>query len=167
MADFQLKHFTIPADGPADIQETLNRFLRGHQVLSIRQEFVADGPDSRWCIAVRYAQPNRDHSAQQTRSSRSAVDYKDELEPEAFARFVELRSRRLKLANAEGLPAFAVFTDAELASIAELDNPKPEDLKRIKGLTKKKLERFADRILAPDDVTNQQETEHEAGGKTP
>lgn len=167
MADIQLKHFMIPAEGAGDAEEALNRFLRGHQVLSVRQEFVADGAGSRWCVAVRYAQPSDGNQAGQPfRSARSGVDYKDELEPEAFARFVAMRSRRLKIANSMSMPAFAVFTDAELAAIAELENPTPEDLNQLKGIGKKKIARFAARILADDDEANSEGAKDEAGGTT-
>ena len=158
MADIQLKHFFIPAAGDAADEEALNRFLRGHQVLEVRQEFVADGVNSVWCIAVRYAQTREGTDA---RSRRRSIDYKDVLEPEAFARFVELRNRRKVIADAESLPAFAVFTDKELAGIAELKDPKPEDLKAVKGIAKKRVERYGVRIL-----TETQEKEDETGGKT-
>jgi superfamily II DNA helicase RecQ len=168
MADIQLKHFLIPVEGGADAEEALNRFLRGHQILSVREEFVAAGADSRWCVAVRYAQQqDRAQADQQLRSARSGIDYKDELEPEAFARFVQMRSRRLKIANAEGMPAFAIFTDAELAAIAALENPTLDDLKQLKGVAKKKVARFAARILVDeDDETNPEDAKDEASGKT-
>ena len=168
MADIQLKHFMIPAEDAADAEEALNRFLRGHQILNVRQEFVAAGADSRWCIAVRYAQrQDRNQPDQQLRSARSGIDYKDELEPEAFARFVNMRSRRLKIANAEGMPAFAIFTDAELAAIAALENPTLDDLKQLKGVAKKKIVRFAARILEDeDDETPPEDAKDETGGKT-
>ncbi len=148
MADIQLKHFFIPANGDAMADEALNRFLRGHQVLQVRQEFVPAGAESVWCIAVRYAQ-TQDGTGRAPVAGRPTIDYKDELEPEAFARFFELRQRRKVIAEAEGLPAFAVFTDKELAGIAQLENPQPDDLKTIKGIGTKKSERFGTRILTP------------------
>lgn len=146
MASIQVKHFVVPAAGDDAAEEALNRFLRGHQVLDVREEFVPDGANSLWCIAVRYAE-GREGSGRRTGSGRSSIDYKDVLEPEAFARFVELRKRRKAIADAEGLPAFAVFTDKELAAIAELKDPKPEDLKSVKGIAGKRAERFGSRIL--------------------
>jgi superfamily II DNA helicase RecQ len=97
---------------------------------------------------VRYAL-DRDRAGTADASGRSAVDYKDELEPEAFARFVELRKRRKAIAEAEGLPAFAVFTDKELAGIARFENPQRADLRSVQGIGAKKAERFGIRILAP------------------
>ena len=160
MAHIQIKHFFIRAIGERTAEDALNRFLRGHQVLNVRQEFVADGTNSVWCIAVRYAEGG-DGTARPPDSRRSAIDYKDVLEPEAFARFVELRERRKAIAEAEGLPAFAVFTDKELAGIAELDSPQLSDLKTIKGIGSKKAERFGPRIL-----NRTEERDDEASGAT-
>ena len=160
MADIQLKHFCIPAVGDQVAEEAMNQFFRGHQVLDVREEFVAHPPNSVWCIAVRYA--HSDTRTGRTRpSGRSSIDYKDVLEPEAFARFVKMRDRRKIIAKEEGLPAFAVFTDKELAGIAELENPKPDDLLKVKGIAGKRVKRFGTRILTPTSDEND-----EASGKT-
>ena len=47
MASIQVKHFVVPAAGDDAAEEALNRFLRGHQVLEVREEFVADAANSR------------------------------------------------------------------------------------------------------------------------
>jgi superfamily II DNA helicase RecQ len=143
MTDLQIRHFSIPAVGDRAAEEALNHFLRANQILDIRQEFVADPPNGIWYIAVRYAQSSREASG----SKRSSIDYKDVLGPEAFARFVPMRERRKVIAQEENLPPFAVFTDKELAAIAELEDPTPEDLKKIKGIGAKRVERFGARIL--------------------
>jgi superfamily II DNA helicase RecQ len=150
MANIQLKYFMIPTSGDDAAEETLNRFLRGHQVLDVRQEFDTSPGSSVWCIAVRYAQNGRDgNGAAAGIPYRGAIDYKDELEPEVFVRFVELRKRRKAIATTVGMPAYAVFTDKELAGIAALENPQPADLKKIKGIGMKKVERFGAQILEP------------------
>lgn len=146
MASIQLKHFMIRAMGDGAAEEELNRFLRGHQVLEVRQEFVAEGPNSTWCIAVRYAETDGTQ-AEAAGGRRDAVDYKEVLDPAAFERFAELRRRRKAIAEAEGLPVFAVFTNEELAGIARLEKPGLADLKTVRGVGAKKVERFGPRIL--------------------
>jgi len=156
MADIQLKHFFIRAIGDQESEERLNRFLRGHQVLEVRQEFVADATNSVWCIAVRYAQGG-DGTYRQSDSRRSSIDYMEVLEPEVFARYAELRDRRKAIAEEDSVKAFAVFSNRELAAIAEFENPQLKDLRTVKGIGSKKAERFGLRILnlteEPDDET--------------
>ena len=146
MASTQLRHFLVRAAGDGVAEDALNRFLRGHQVLELRQEFVPDGSNSAWCIAVRYAEPDG-ADGRAGGAKRPRIDYKDELEPEAFARFVELRKRRKAIAEEAALPAFAVFTDEELADIARLEAPGLAELRSVKGVGAKKVERFGARLL--------------------
>lgn len=148
MADIQLRHFQIPASGDEAADEALNRFLRSHQVLRVHEEFVSDGAEGAWYVSVRYAVTGAG-TGRGAGGGRSEIDYKDVLEPKAFARFVELKKRRKGIAEVEGVPAFAVFTDKELAGIAELENPTLEALKKVEGLGAKRVERFGARILNP------------------
>ena len=48
----ELQFFTIPASPPNEAEEELNRFLRSIRLLTIQREFVADGVNSRWFLAV-------------------------------------------------------------------------------------------------------------------
>ena len=153
MASTQLKHFMIRVVGDDVAEDALNRFLRGHQVLEVRQEFVPNGSNSAWCIAVRYA-VGGGANTDAGRRKRVRVDYRNELEPEAFARFAELRKRRKAIADEDALPAFAVFTDEELAGIAGLPNPGLSDLRAVKGIGEKKAERFGARILGLSEERN-------------
>jgi len=148
MASIQLRHFMIGAVGDDATEEALNRFLRGHQVLEVRQELVADGSSSSWCIAVRYAEAGEITGSRT--GKRTKIDYKDVLEPEEFARFAELRKRRKAIAGEDALPPFAVFTDEELAGIARFSEPSLADLRTVKGIGEKKAERFGERILRLD-----------------
>ncbi|PIY36005.1 MAG: hypothetical protein COZ06_37115 [Armatimonadetes bacterium CG_4_10_14_3_um_filter_66_18] len=159
MASIQLKHFFIHAGGDAAAEDALNSFLRGHQVLEIRQEFVADGANSTWFIAVRYAEGGT--GAGGSAGRRGKIDYKEVLEPEAFARFAEMRTRRKAMADEEALPPFAVFTDEELAGIARLADPSPAALLTVKGIGEKKVERFGKRILGLNT-----EQDNETGNRT-
>jgi superfamily II DNA helicase RecQ len=76
---------------------------------------------------------------------------------------VELRRRRKAISAEAGVPAYAVFTDKELAGIAALENPQPADLKKIKGIGVKKVERFGVQILTP---LPEQEPNDEASGSS-
>ena len=141
----QLKHFVIPVFGGEEAEATLNRFLQNHAVLEVHREFWNRGTDACWCFSIRYGESNGDPRS--GRGGRPRVDYKNELEPEAFARFAELRKRRKAISEAESLPAFAVFTDEELAGIARLESPDFNALMSVHGIGPKKAERFGARIL--------------------
>jgi superfamily II DNA helicase RecQ len=158
----QVKHFVVPVFGGDDAEDALNRFLRNHAVLEVHRELWARGTDACWCFSVRYGEGDTAGGGRASGARRARVDYKDELEPEAFARFAELRKRRKAIAEQESLPAFAVFTDEELAGIARLTAPDLKALMSVKGIGPKKVERFGARIL--DSATSEENGDAKSGG---
>lgn len=66
------------------------------------------------------------------------------LDGHSFARFAVLRTIRKRLAEEDAVPAFAVFTDAELAEIAKLDEITPKRMLAINGLGEKRVEKYGE-----------------------
>ena len=146
MSVIQLKHFTIPITAAGTEDDEINKFLRGHQVLNAQEKLVCHQSEQYWCITVRYAAAGSSGKTPR----RQSVDYREVLAPEVFARFVDLRKRRKEIAATEEIPAFAVFTDKELAAIAELESPLASDLEQVEGIADKRVKRFGQRILQSD-----------------
>lgn len=141
----QVKFFTIPVNDPADGEKELNAFLRGNRVLEVIHEFVADGANSRWCLLVQYLDgPVKYRGAA---SSQERIDYKNVLDETAFARFCALRKARKAVADAEGVPAFALFTDKQMAELAGFENLSLADMEKVKGLGPAKVEKYGPAIL--------------------
>ena len=61
--------------------------------------------------------------------------------------FDELRALRRKLADEQGVPAFVVFSDATLRSLASARPTKPQDMLRVSGVGPAKLERYGEEFL--------------------
>ena len=78
----------------------------------------------------------------QTQTKQAKTDYKEILDEETFAVFSQLRTLRKQLADKEGVPAYAIFTDAELSEIAKLEEIEPNKLKLIQGIGQKKVEKY-------------------------
>ena len=108
----QIQFFTIPIHDDGAWAEELNRFLHSHRVLEVEREFVQAGGASCWCFCVRCLDGN---PAFKGGAERKRVDYKEILDAPTFAKFAALRARRKQIAADEGIPAFAVFTDEQLA----------------------------------------------------
>jgi superfamily II DNA helicase RecQ len=113
----QIKIFTIPITDNGIVQEEMNKFLRGHKVLEVTQEFYQSQSGAAWCFSVKYIETPASY-AQNTRKAK--IDYRDELDEATFNIFAKLRQNRKTIAEENGIPAYAVFTDAELAEIAKL-----------------------------------------------
>lgn len=98
--------------------------------------------------------PNRPSDVEPTRQKTSAkVDYKGVLSPEEFARFTSFRRIRKQIADSEAIPAYAVFTDAELAELSKLSELSLETMRKVPGIGKKKLEKYASAFVADTEAT--------------
>src|SRR5690606_17126496 len=64
------------------------------------------------------------------------------------ALFERLRAWRKETAQEASKPAFTVFTDATLKAIAAVRPGSPEELLRVSGVGRSKLESYGDAVLA-------------------
>ncbi len=87
--------FSVPARGDAGLQEDLNVFLRSHRVLTVHREFVGQGENAFWALAVEYLDgPLLSGGGVAARGGKERVDYKEVLAPADFALFAKLRDWR-------------------------------------------------------------------------
>ncbi len=114
----KLRFFAIPVQGPEQTTGELNQFLAAHRILEVRREFVADGLNSHWAICVAFDEaqthPGR---ADLTASRKGKIDYREQFNDPEFAVFARLRGLRKTLAEEEGVPAFTLFTNEQLAEM--------------------------------------------------
>jgi len=129
-------------EGEEELEE-LNRFLRGHHVLELKQELMQNGTNSFWCFSVKY----NEKQAKSGYSSKEKIDYKNVLDEEKFRIFSDLREIRKQLAKDDAVPAFAVFTDEELSKIAVLEEMNIKNLKSVEGVGEKKIEKYGEKLL--------------------
>lgn len=137
----QIKLFTIPiGDSGAAVQE-MNAFLRGNKILEVENKLISNEHGAYWCFCVRYIEPAYGSATGQ--GSKDKVDYKKVLDEATFEKFSKLREIRKKVAANEGISAFIIFTDEELAELAKLEEITLKNMLGIKGIGEKKVERFA------------------------
>jgi len=139
----QIKLFTIPIGDSGTALEEMNRFLKGNKILEVQNQLISNENGAYWCFCVRYIEK----AFIPADESKAKVDYKQILDEATFQKFSKLREIRKKVAAEEGLPAFAVFTDEELAGLAKLETITPQSMLTIKGIGDKKVERFAKHFI--------------------
>ena len=112
----QLKFFTVPVLGGDEAADALNRFLGAHRILGVDRSFVQDGANSAWalCVSFEPAGEGRPQSGK-----RGKIDYREVLNEQDFAVFARLRALRKELAEAEGVPPYALFTNEQLAAMIQ------------------------------------------------
>ncbi len=155
----QFKILAIPATGDHESEEELNRFLRGHRIVSVRQELVCEDPP-RWCFCMEYLDGGGSGSSKGKGKPR--VDYKEVLSEEDFAVFARLRDVRKELAAAEAVPVYAVCTNEQLAEMAKGRAASLTDLKKIDGFGDAKADKYGEALLVALGATG--EAVHATGG---
>ncbi len=135
----QVALFTVAAgDSPA--LEELNRFLRGHRILTMDRVWSGAG----WSFCVTW----QSASSAGPVAEATKVDYKAVLDAPTFALFSRLREVRKALAEKENLPPYAVFTNEQLAAVARARCGTLEALGKIEGIGAARIEKYGAPVLA-------------------
>lgn len=145
----QLKFFTVPVMGgdTERAEEELNRFIRGHRILSIQRELVCNGMQSCWCCCVEYLDGDNAVSGKLSYERRDKIDYREVLGDVEFARFRVMREVRKSIAETDAVPAYAIMIDDQLAELARLEKVDEAALKKLNGFGEKKFEKYGKRFL--------------------
>lgn len=134
----QVRIFTIPVSDAGNALQELNAFLAGHRVLEMEQQFYSGEHGACWNFCVRYLNSSNNAGG----SAKVKIDYRQVLGEEEFIRFAKLREIRKEIAQQEAIPAYAVFTDEELAGIAQLTEITVGSIQTVKGIGEKKAEKY-------------------------
>lgn len=140
MAQYNI--FFVPHDDDGQAQDSLNSFIRAHRVIKTDRAAFPDG----WAFCVEWLE-GKNNAATGFARNTGKVDYRDVLDSEAFSRFVKLREQRKEIADADGVKAYVVLTDAQLAEIAKLETPTVADMKKIEGVGESRIKLYAERLL--------------------
>lgn len=141
----QIRIFNIPITDNGEMQAEMNRFLSASRVLGIEQRFYQNDKSAFWSFCVRYLNNNTGNFQQQ--STKQKIDYKELLNENEFAIFSKLRECRKIIAANDAVPAYAVFTDEELAGIARLPVLEVSKLISVKGIGDKKVEKYGNKLI--------------------
>lgn len=139
----KIQIFTIPIVGGEEEVSAMNNFLSSHRIIEVQQQLVAD---KYWTFCVRYVD-KISGDANTFNGKKEKTDYRKVLDETTFAKFSAIRAWRKETAAQKALPAFAIFTDAELAEISKLDNPCVSTIAAIPGIGDKRAEEYAPAIM--------------------
>lgn len=138
---FRVFQYALPA--PPELED-LNAFVAGQRVSRVSHHVVQDGAAALLVFVVEtVAAP-----ASKGGPNGSKVDYRETLTTEQFAVFSRLREERKKWAEAEGVPVYTVFTNAQLAEMVTRAARTLEDLRAIDGMGPARLDKYGERLAA-------------------
>ncbi len=139
----RLRFFAVPAWDPGEVEEEVNSFLAGHRVLTVERELVSTGASPFWALCIAYLEA----TGGLTPGRRGKIDYREVLSAEQFALFARLRKLRKELAEREGVPPYALFTNEQLAAMVQQGARALEDLRAIPGVGPARVEKYGAAFL--------------------
>jgi superfamily II DNA helicase RecQ len=143
----QYKFFRVPVKSMELWEDEINRFLRSVKVVHIERKFIDQGENSFWAMAIEYLSGVAGPQAGMDPRKRAKVDYKELLSPEDFSVFVNLREWRKSVASQEGVPVYVIFTNEQLAQIAEKRVVTLADLEKIEGIGESRIAKYGKEII--------------------
>lgn len=139
------KFFTIPARNPEAAEAEFNAFCSKHRIGFVEKHLVSDGADSFWSVCVSWLDGEGAPSG--SGSKKPPVDYKEVLSEEDFTLYLELRNLRKEVAERFGVPAYAVFTNDQLAVMVQQRISSRNALLAIPGIGKSRVEKYGREFL--------------------
>ena len=114
-------------------------------MVDVRQEFVEAEGGAQWCFSIRWRDGSLAKDTQ--KRAKAVVDYKEVLSPKDFVTFARLREVRKELAKTEQVPAYAIFTNEQLAEIAKALPVSAHALSKIEGVGENRVEKYGTQFL--------------------
>lgn len=151
----QIKIFTLPVLDSGQMEEEANKFLRSHRVMTIDRQFTPEN-GGYWTLLVSYQDGVASAVTPVSRSNK--VDYREVLSPEEFGRFARYRDVRKEIAQQQGIPAYAIFTDEELSLMARMEDISVKQIASIKNVGKR-AEKYGESFIRASIPTAHEESE--------
>jgi superfamily II DNA helicase RecQ len=155
--------FTVEALTPAAGEAELNAFCTQHRIASVDKQFVDQGAHSYWLFCLTIV--NSDGAERSSSGGkRGRVDYREVLSETDFAVFADLRDLRKRMAEQEGVPMYALFTNEKLAEMVTRRATTIAALGEIDGVGKARIEKYGKYFVA---LLGKAFTELPASAETP
>jgi superfamily II DNA helicase RecQ len=140
----KVQFFSINALEPDADQTVIDQFCTAHRVISIEKHLLQQADSAYWSICITYLDTSQSLSKNTSHpiDKKSQIDYREVLNSDDFSLYVTLRERRKTMAEKEGVPVFALFTNAQLAMIVTERITSLSQLSKIEGVGKIKRDKY-------------------------
>ena len=134
--------FQYPLPAPDELDE-LNAFLGSQRVAMVTHHVVQNASGAMLLFVVEHV----DDGAKSPSARTPKVDYREQLSEADFAVFSRLRDERKKLAEAEGVPVYTIFSNAHLAEMVTRRVRTAAEMAKIEGIGNSRVEKYSDHML--------------------
>jgi superfamily II DNA helicase RecQ len=139
--------FLIPADANSALAAELNSFLTSHRILRVGREWCGHGVGGSWAFCIEYVAGDVGGEDLRARGGKR-VDYREILPPAEFQVYSRLRELRRTLSDRDGVAAFVLFTNEQLAEMVRKGCRTLDDLKGIAGIGEARVAKYGADVLS-------------------
>lgn len=159
------KFFIIPAKDPAHAEDELNAFYAQHRVTGVEKQFIAEGANSFWSVCLTWMdnEGTLGSAGASNRNSKGKIDYKEVLGEEDFTTYAQLRDIRKGLAERDGVPPYAIFTNEQLAKMVQQRVTSKTGLLELDGVGQARVDKYGETFLAHLGSVRPVDNPHETG----
>jgi superfamily II DNA helicase RecQ len=139
----QYRSFFISPFGEAAVCDELNVFLKAHRIVNVEKRLIDGERGTGWLFLVEYGSDNKNPSS----PAAPRVDYREILTEQEYALFDKLRQLRKELAEKQGIPVYAVFTNDHLAGMIKNRPGGLKDLAALPGVGESRVRLYGEPFL--------------------
>ena len=144
---YRIFSIMIPLDESG--QKELNAFCGSHRLVTVTHHPVERDGIPYEVFVVEYLDGANDASAPVERGGNHAtVDYKKLLSEDDYAVYLRLHKLRKAFATKEAVEVFVIFTNNQLADMAKARCKTLEEMGKIQGVGKARLDKYGKAFLA-------------------
>ena len=138
----QFASFFVSPFGESTVCDELNQFLTAHRIVNIEKRLIDGERGTGWLFLVEYGSEIKTQGQNNQR-----IDYREVLNEQEFAFFEKLRQFRKTLAEQQGVPVYAVFTNEHLAGMAKKPPKTLKDIAVLPGVGESRVKQFGEAFL--------------------
>jgi superfamily II DNA helicase RecQ len=139
----QYASFFISPFGEKSVCDELNAFIKSHRVVNVEKRLIDGERGTGWVFLVEYGADNKNQPA----ASAPRVDYREVLTDQEYALFDKLRALRKEIAEKQGIPVYAVFTNDNLAGMVRKIPKTPGELLALPGIGEARVKQYGGAFL--------------------
>jgi superfamily II DNA helicase RecQ len=141
----QYVSFFISPFGEKTVCDELNAFIKSHRIVNVEKRLIDGERGTGWVFLVEYGMENKSQAASGPSAPR--VDYREVLNEQEYALFDKLRQLRKEIAEKQGIPVYAVFTNDNLAGMVRKIPKTPGDLLSLSGIGESRVKQYGSAFL--------------------
>lgn len=142
----RFRFFAIPVFDPGPAEAELNAFLGQHVVCSVERQLVQAPHAAAWAVCVGY-QAAAEAGRELPSPKKGRLDYREVLSESDFRLYARLRDLRKTLAEAQGVPAYTLFTNEQLPAMVTHRVTTKDALAKLDGIGEARVTKYADAFL--------------------